>query len=94
MGGYQTDTTTKHVGDDKQGADVTTTVTTNPDGSQTIETTTRGADGKEHRTTTTVAADHHDGAPSPADAGPVQQAEDKYKTSGDPGTVKHLGPGY
>jgi hypothetical protein len=92
-GGYKVSTTTKHNGDADQGVDVKTVVTTDPHGNETIETTTTGPDGKPTTTTTTVAAGKHDD-PGGTAPGPVQQAEDRYGTDGDAGTLKHYGPGH
>ena len=94
-GGYKEMVTQTSPGTDPNApGSAKTDAVTNPDGSQTVTSTTVGADGKAHTSNpVTVPASSSSGTPT-NDPGPVQQAEQKYQTSGDKDYVQQHGAGY
>jgi hypothetical protein len=68
-----------------------TTTRTNPDGSTTIYTTTYDTNGAHDSNPITVAPDTH---ATNSDAGPVQAAEQQYKTSGTQDYTQTYGNSY
>jgi hypothetical protein len=93
-GGYRATTTSQTPGKDPHapGA-VSTVVTTNPDQSQTITTTTYGPDGKP-TTSNPITVQPQSPSSQANDDGPIQQAENQYKTQGGKDYVDDHGAGY